>query len=84
MAIFFHSWIFSKGSTVLSNKLWQLSEKKWERRGKNYVLVVWESEFGQNLTENLYKTIATPPGYDFEAREPSQHGHALLCRHTLK
>ena len=42
------------------------------------------SDFGQNLTENLYKTIATPPGHDFEAREPSQHGHALLCRHTLK
>lgn len=42
------------------------------------------SDFGQNLTENLYKTIATPPGHDFEAREPSQHGHALLCRHTLR
>ena len=42
------------------------------------------SEFGQNLTENLYKTITTPPGHDFEAREPSQHGHALLCRHALR
>lgn len=37
------------------------------------------SEFRQNLTVSLYKTITTPPGHDFEAREPSQHGHALLC-----
>lgn len=84
MAIFFHSWIFSKGGTVLSNKLWQLSEKMREEREELCTRGMRVSEFRQNLTVSLYKTITTPPGHDFEAREPSQHGHALLCWHTLR
>ena len=68
----------------MSDKLRQLSGKKWERRGNNYVHKLLKSasrdmgvsEFRQNLTVNFYKTLAIRLGQDLAARKESHHGHA--------
>ena len=57
----------------MSDKLRQLSGKKWERRGNNYVHKQLKSasrdmgvsEFRQNLTVNFYKTLAILSGARF-------------------